>query len=340
MIAIYSKFDMAGGSERRCVELANGIMRHTPHRACILAEKEFPGSLTKLVDDGVEVIPNALTKPAHFVEAACVIVVNTDCREFSTIDYWRGKSHRHSTPVGIVNIKKMLFLYNFLVSPSQHLHEIAEFVDVGIITTNLKFFNEITKQDRYARVRTLPRYILGSPINPGDIKVRVRDKAKVFGCHSKRLGSKWNPDWPKLEEKITRRYPLAEFRFMGMKDAIAKGMRGACLKENAESVSDYLDSLDVFVFFPEYKREEPWARVIAEAMVAGLPIVALNRGGTSDQVLTHNNGILCKKFDDYHKALVYLIEHPKIIETMSRNSIRISKEFHTENVIKRLMGMI
>ncbi len=340
MIAIFSKFDMAGGSERRCVELANGIQKHTPHHAYILAEKGFPDSLNKLVDDGVTVVPDALTKSAHFVEAACVIVVNTDCREFSTIDYWNGKSHRHSTPVPIVNIKKMMFLYNFLVSPSQHLHEIAKFTDVGIITTNRKFFDEITKQDRYERVRMLPRYILGSPINPETIKTRVRTNAKIFGCHSKRLGSKWNPDWPKLEEKITRRYPLAEFRFMGMKDAIAKGMKGSCLKENEKPVADFLDELDVFVFFPEYKREEPWARVIAEAMIAGLPIVALNRGGTSDQVLTWNNGILCKKFDDYHKAIVYLIEHPKVIETMSRNSIRISNEFHTENVIKKLMEIV
>jgi len=340
MIAIFSKFDMAGGSERRCVELANGIQRHTVHRACILAEKDFPESLTALVDEGITVVPHALLKPSHFVEAACVIVVNTDCREFSTLDYWNGKSHRHSTPMPIVGIKKMLFLYNFLVSPAQHLCEIAKFTDVGIITTNRKFFDEITKQDRYAAVRSLPRYILGSPIDPGTINARVRTQAKIFGCHSKRLGSKWNPDWPKLEKTITGRYPSAKFHFMGMKDAVAKGMNGVCLKENENTVSDFLDSLDVFVFFPEYKREEPWARVIAEAMVAGLPIVALDRGGTSDQVLKYNNGILCRKFDDYHKALVYLLEHPAVIETMSRNSIRISQEFHTENVIKKLMEMI
>ena len=340
MIAIFSKFDMAGGSERRCVELANGILRHTSNHVCILAEKDFPESLRALVDEGVTIVPNALLKPEHFVTASCVIVVNTDCREFSTMDYWNGKSHRHSTPMPIRSIKKMMFLYNFLVSPSQHLHEIAQFTDVGIITTNRKFFDEITKQDRYERVQGLPRYILGSPINPETIKTRVRDKAKVFGCHSKRLGSKWNPDWHKLEEKITRRYSLAEFRFMGMKDTVAKSMKGVCLKENEKPVADFLDELDVFVFFPEYKREEPWARVIAEAMVAGLPIVALNKGGTSDQVLTWNNGILCKKFDDYHKALVYLIEHPKVIETMSRNSIRIAKEFHTENVIKKLMEIL
>jgi len=331
---------MAGGSERRCVELANGIKKYTNHEACILAEKDFPAVLTSLVVDGVTVVKDAISNPKYFTDADCVIVVNTDCREFSTLDYWEGKSTRHNKQVPIEGIKKMLFLYNFLVSPSQHLHEIAQFTDIGIITTNRKFFDEITKQDRYASVRTLPRYILGSPIDPDTIHTKVRTEADVFGCHSKRLGSKWNPEWPKLEEKITGRYPAAEFHFMGMKDAVAKGMKGVCLKENEWGVSDFLDSLDVFVFFPEYKREEPWARVIAEAMVAGLPIVALDRGGTSDQVLKYNNGILCKKFDDYHKALVYLIEHPTVIEIMSRNSIRIAKEFHTENVIKKLVGMI
>ncbi|MHC4397516.1 MAG: glycosyltransferase [Planctomycetota bacterium] len=241
----------------------------------------------------------------------------------------------------MVGIKKMLFLYNFLVSPSQHLHEIAKYVDVSIATTNLKFFNEITKQDRYEKVRALPRYILGSPIDPDAVATRVRDKPEVFGCHSKRLGSKWNTDWPKLVEKIVHRYTKPDFRFMGMKKDIAKKMNGSvCLKENENTVSDFLDSLDVFVFFPDYKREEPWARVIAEAMIAGLPIVALDKGGTADQVLKWNNGILCKKFDDYHKALVYLIEHPEVIETMSRNSIRIAKDFHTEKVIKKLMEIV
>jgi len=331
---------MAGGSERRCVELANGIQKYTNHDACILAERDFPGVLSSLVNDKVKVFPNAITNPQLFTDPDCVIVVNTDCREFSTLDYWEGKSHRHDKWIPIEGIKKMLFLYNFLVSPAQHLHEIAEFTNVGIITTNKNFFDEITKQDRYDRVKTLPRYILGSPINPKTIHTKIRTEAKVFGCHSKRLSSKWNMEWPKLEEKIKSRFPSVDFRFMGMKEAVAKNMKGVCLKEDENPVSDFLDSLDVFVFFPEYKREEPWARVIAEAMIAGLPIVALDRGGTSDQVLKFNNGILCKKFDDYHKILVYLIEHPKIIETMSRNSIRISKDFHTENVIKKLMEII
>lgn len=341
MIAIFSKFDMAGGSERRCVELANGIEKYTDQAACILAEKDFPSTLESLVDSKVDVVTDALQAPQYFENAECVIVVNTDCKEFSTMDYWKGKTHRHSTPIALGRIKKMLFLYNFLVSPARHLHELTDQVDVGIITTNRKFFDEITKQDRYEHVRLLPRYMLGSPINPDSVISRVRDGAMTFGCHSKRLGSKWNSEWPKLVEAVGNMYPERRFQFMGMKEAVAKSMNGSlCLKENEQSASEFLDALDVFVFFPEYKREEPWARVIAEAMVAGLPVVALDRGGTCDQVLKWHNGILCKKFKDYHKALVYMIEHPADVKRMSENAIRIAQDFHTEQVIKKLMGIV
>ena len=66
-----------------------------------------------------------------------------------------------------------------------------------------------------------------------------------------------------------------------------------CLDENEENVSDFLSSIDVFLFFPEWKREEPWGRVIAEAMVSGCPVIALDRGGTKDQVLNSNHRSHC-----------------------------------------------
>jgi len=302
----------------------------------ILAEKGFPDPLERLRN--VPVIPNALEQPHWLYQADCVIVVNTDCKEFSKQDYWQGKTIRHDKQISLEGIKKMIFLYNFLVSPCQYLCEIAEETDVSIIVTNHKFFDEITRQDRYQRVRALPRYILGSPIDPDTVTTRVRKGyGFVFGCHSKGLSSKWNQDWPRLVDYISSRYSEASFRLMGARKEIPNS---TCLKENEETVSDFLDSLDVFVFFPDYKREEPWARVIAEAMMAGLPIVALDRGGTCDQVLKWNNGILCKRFDDYHKALIYLMEHPEVVEIMSRNSIRIAREFTTENIIKKLMEII
>ena len=113
-----------------------------------------------------------------------------------------------------------------------------------------------------------------------------------------------------------------------------------CLKENEETVDNFLKNIDIFLFFPDWKREEPWARVIAEAMIAGCPVIALDKGGNSDQVLKGNNGFLCKKYSDYYKTVLYFLEHKEIISTMSRNSILLSRGFCTEQVINKLLGII
>lgn len=350
-IAIFSKFDMTGGSEHRCLELANGISRFTEHESFLLAEKHIPSGILQHVDKDVHVVENCFLMPEYFYNSDCIIIVNTDARDFSTIDYWMGKSIRHNLSINIDGLKdtKMFFLYNFIVSPSRHLCGLANAgIDTSIITTNNKFFNEITKQDRYDSVKMLPRYILASPIDPDKLKIFIREpKDKVcFGMHSKRLGNKWNDEIEKLIKDVNKRYTSdqVEFRFMGIKGDLRKKIEKIenviCLNENEESVKDFLSKLDVFMFFPDWKREEPWGRVIAEAMVSGCPVIALNKGGTEDQVLRGNNGFLCKRYNDYLKYVIHFIEHKDEIPVMSLNSIRISKDFYSERVIKKLLNIL
>ncbi len=350
-IAIFSKFDMAGGSEFRCVELANGINKYTEHTSFLLAEKGMPSKLLKYIDKSVNVIENCFLDLDYFYKMDKIIVVNTDAKDFSTIDYWLGKSTRHSHSIEISKLKDktIYFLYNFIVSPSRHLYQLEGMgIDVGIFTTNQKFFDEISKQDRYENVRHLPRYILTSPIDPDRLNTFVREpKDKVcFGMHSKRLGNKWNDEFKRLISDINKRYTKdqVEFRFMGVKESLRKEIESienvTCLKEDEVSVRDFLSDIDVFLFFPEWKREEPWARVIAEAMVSGCPIIALDKGGTKDQVLKDNNGFLCKKYNDYYQSIVKMMEHKDVIPVMSENSIRISKDFYTEKVIEKLVNIL
>ena len=350
-IAIFSKFNMAGGSEFRCAELANGISRLTDHEAFLLTEKQLPQKLLEYIDKSVNIIESCFLTPEYFYEADVIIVVNTDSRDFSTLDYWTGKSSSHNRGIDMNRMKnkKIFFLYNFIVSPSRHLNQLKDIgIDVGILTTNHKFFDEITKQDRYEHVRTLPRYILTSPINPSGLDIFVREpKGKIcFGMHSKRLGNKWNNEIENLIKDVNKRYSKdqVEFRFMGIKKDLKKKIEKIenviCLNEDEESVRDFISKLDVFLFFPEWKREEPWARVIAEAMVSGCPVIALDKGGTKDQVLKYNNGFLCKKYNDYYKNVVYFLEHKEAVGIMSRNSIRISKGFYTKKVIERLISVI
>lgn len=350
-ISIFSKFDMAGGSEFRCVELANGISNYTEHEACLLAERTIPQKLHPYINNSVKVVEGCLKEPESFYDTDILIVVNTDAKEFSTIDYWLGKSPRHNNVLDMEKMrgKTICFLYNFLVSPSRSLHQFNQYgINIKVITTNNKFFNEITKEDKYEDMRVFPRYILESPIDPNRLIIRCREaKDKIcFGMHSKRLDNKWNDELLRLITDINDRYgdDRVLFRFMGIKEKLRqqlvdiKNVTG--MKEDQEPVKDFLDQVDVFLFFPDWKREEPWARVIAEAMVAGCPVIALNKGGTPDQVLNYNNGILCKNYKDYYKAIIYFIEHPEKISIMSANSIKISKTFYTNAVIDKLMFIV
>ncbi len=353
---------MCGGSEFRCVELANGIAEYTDYNSFLLAEKKVPSRLKGFIHSKVKVVENCFSKPEYFYNTDNLVIINTDAKEFSTVDYWLGKSARQNISIDLEKMrgKTICFLYNFLVSPSRHLYQFYDYdINLKIITTNKKFYNEITKQDRYEDIRILPRYILESPIDPNRLNIRMREeKNKIcFGMHSKRLNNKWNDEIYKLIKEINQRYKIikskggddykkqkVKFRFMGVKSDLKKKLsvfdNVVAMGEDEESVKDFLDKIDIFLFFPDWGREEPWARCLAESMVAGCPVIALNKGGTGDQVLTYNNGILCKNYKDYYKAVVYFIEHKEMIPYMSSNSIRISKSFYSEAVINKLMGIL
>ena len=44
--------------------------------------------------------------------------------------------------------------------------------------------------------------------------------------------------------------------------------------------------------------------------------------------------------EDYFNAVVRLVEHPELITTMSKNSIRISKSFYSEEVVSKLINIL
>lgn len=350
-ISVFSKFDMAGGSEFRCVEIANGLSKYTDNEVFILSEKKFAKNLNSYVNKSINIIEDCFDSPDFFYSTDIIIIVNTDSRDFSTVDYWIGKSDRHNK---VINMDKMkgktfCFIYNFLISPCRHLVDFKKYgIDVKIITTNRKFFDEITKQDRYEDARFLPRYVLESPIDNNKVDIFFREPKETicFGMHSKRLDNKWNDEILKLINDVNKRYgfDVIKFRFMGVKESLKNKIGNIknviAMDEDTESIRDFLKQIDIFLFFPDWKREEPWARVIAEAMVSGCPIIALNKGGTSDQVLNYNNGILCKNYNDYYKAVIYLIEHRDIIPIMSNNSIRIAKNFYSEEIVKKLIFIL
>jgi len=349
-IAIYSKFEMAGGSEFRGCELANGLTRFTSHKVTLLVRgSKFPERLKDYLEDGIPIVQNAMTVPDKFYEQDVIIIINSDSKEFTTTDYWDGKTASNGHVIDLSQIKRMVFLFNFLISPSRYLDKISERgPSVGVITTNTKFYDEVTSQDRYENIRRFPRIRLESPIDPNTVVTEKTESDKIrVGMHSKGLGNKWNDDIAYVILKLNERYPDLpfQFRFMGMsttcKKLVEKIPNVECLPENAETIKDFLSTIDIFMFFPSWGREEPWARVVGEAMMSGCPIFATDKGGNKDQVLTHHNGYLHKRKDDFIKNLCYVKEHPEVISEMGANSRRVAyTTFRTEKIIQRLADLV
>ena len=344
---------MSGGSELRASECANAISSYTPHQSFLLAEKKIPERIESYINSSVTIIKDIFSPESPkidiFYEMDAILIINTDSKAFCTSDYWLGKSEKHGIEVDLRKIKKMIFLFNFLISPSRHLYTIERYCkDIRIITTNTKFFEEVSSQDRYELVRHMPRTILQSPINPHlyDQK-KIESETIRFGAHSKNPENKWNEDWPKLIEKCRKR--LGEkitFDLMGINSKRAaeiqkKDELTIIRKENEISVREYLNGIDVFTFFPSFSREEPWCRVIGEAMMSGCPVIATNsKGGNRDQVIPGNNGFLSKSTDNFFTKIVFFCENPDKIKQMGRNSLLLAKNFTSEKIITKFIEFI
>lgn len=349
-IGIFSKCGHAGGSEFRCAELANGIVRHTEHRAFLLCEGPIHPKVLKTVDEAVSVRLNVVKiqdKVPIFYDMDAVIVVNTDSNEFTDADYWQGKTYRHSCVVDLARIKKFVFLFNFVIEPAAKLPSLLRHVpDVRIITANSLFFRSISEMDTFREIRHLPRLVLASPIDPGAVTTYKKPSGRIrIGQHSLPYTNKFNGEIGTLVARINEKYlDRVAWNFMGMPAHVGKLIAhhsNVTMREAfAVPVKDFLEEVDVFLFYPTWDRTEPWARSVAEALTSGSPVVATAKGGNRDQVVPGNNGYLCGCLEDFVRHLSVMIERPEIVPLLGRNASLYSRFFTTEHVTRELIEYI
>jgi glycosyltransferase involved in cell wall biosynthesis len=100
---------------------------------------------------------------------------------------------------------------------------------------------------------------------------------------------------------------------------------------------DLLLSSDIFVFSPVQEEGHPW--VIIEAMEAGLPVIATDRGAITESVIDGKNGFIVEEESPSQIAekIQYLIDNPEQRKKMGEESRRLYLEnFTEEKMIKRL----
>ena len=352
-IAVMSKMHIAGGSEFRAAELASSIQRYTEHNAFLISsDSAIPEKVLERIDPKVEIIENIFHESNPLVERLyemdCIIVINTDSKHFTKLEYWEGKSDQHKHFVDLSRIPQMHFIFNFIVSPAEHLWQIEKKCKrVGILTTNRRFLEEIGTKDKHKRVRHLPRMVLESPIDPSSVSTEKTSSEKIrIGKHSKGMSSKWNVDHQPLILSLNKDFEdKIEWDFMGTSGEVKQKIKGipnvTCRPEFDKNIKEYLADIDILIFFIDFKRQEPFARVVGEAMASGCPILATGTdGGNRMQVVDGSNGFLCNSTNDFYEKLKYLIENPEMIKKMGQNSILYSKFFSSEVITDKLMKFI
>ena len=346
-IGIFTKFEMGGGSEFRAAEMAAAISQLPGYHAVLLAERKIAERLLPAIGKKVEVHEGIFSAPdlAPLYSVDHLLVINTDSRHFTTLDYWQGKTGRHSHPVDLSRIQQMTFLFNFIVSPSIQLPALqAKAPDVRIITTNSKFFKEISEQARYEPVRHYPRLQLESPINPLVAKPKTKSRRLRFGMHSLAMAYKWNQELPDLIQRVLAVHgDRISWDFMGMTAEVRERIREENVTVRREfelPVAEFLRGIDVFVFFLGWGREEAWARSAGEALMSGCPVITTAKGGNMDQVLHGNTGFLCRSLDDFAAHCARLIEDPDLVQTMRRNARKAAKRFASASVARRFLEFI
>lgn len=358
-VGIFSKIGANGGSEHRCVEMANGLIRYAGCECDILCEKDINSIIEQSLDESVGVIKNVFkptdrANPDVFYDYDLILVVNSDSYSFSQVDYWEGtlkdsegNLKHHPFKVDISRIPKMVFLYNFVVSPAQWLHTIAKKCkDTRIVTANVDFYHQIQYKDKFNKIRKLPCIVLESPIDPSKITSDKTESGKIrIGKHSKAHDYKHNEQWPMLIDKVNQIHgDKIEWDFMGVPSKYESALSGfdnvTVRKEYSTSVGEYLQGIDIFCFFISWGRYEPWARVVAEAMMAGCPIIATDRAGNRDQVHDGLNGYLCTTVDQFAARLCMLIENEEIRQRMRENNLMCAETFTPDKVIEKFMEFV
>ena len=115
------------------------------------------------------------------------------------------------------------------------------------------------------------------------------------------------------------------------------GVSVQCFFEgNVNKVEQYLWNSDIYVHTATY---EPLGLVLLEAMIAGLPVVALDGRGNRDLMNDGNNGYLI--YDEnpnlFVDKILYLWENPEEYERISKNAEKFAKEYDIKNYCEKLI---
>ncbi|MGJ0638513.1 glycosyltransferase, partial [Xenorhabdus bovienii] len=92
-------------------------------------------------------------------------------------------------------------------------------------------------------------------------------------------------------------------------------------------IKEMLSICDIFLYLTPSDSFEGFANVISEAMATGIPVIAENKGGNSEQIIHGYTGFLCEGYNEARDFCQLLIENSVLRLKMGKNSKKRGLKF-------------
>lgn len=157
------------------------------------------------------------------------------------------------------------------------------------------------------------------------------------------------PEYFEAAKKVKEIYPNIKFIFVGAKDTSPISLNIQTfydeyiktniieLHENSNNIYEFLRNTSVFVL-PSYYREGI-PRAALEALSVGRPIITTSSIGCQEVINNEKNGFLIppQNINELFQKMIYLIEHPKKLSFMAKESNLFCKSKFDVNLVNKQM---
>lgn len=275
-----------GGGERSAIWIANRMLREgfgvhvVPSRN---VNREF----------GVKLSPHIkLDSPGHHLTQPCDILM------WYTNDMTYGLKDKFAL-LSEVQAEKKIMVLNYRLGDAGELDWTKNWDQYIFLCSDLE-------AEYKTRVPECKSLVLPPPVDLTPF-LEAQHGSRDKTMHIVRIGSQGGNKYPEnikeVVEQIHRIHPETQFTFMGGHPDLEGLDYVDNLKEYSVPVLDVLRRGSVFWYpLPEgYLDNGP--RVIMEAMAAGLPVIADNRGGAKDRIAP-GTGWLCDSIEEQVKIII------------------------------------
>lgn len=227
---------------------------------------------------------------------------------------------------------KFIWSNDMMWSSTEEIHAIENKLISATIFTSEFHKNRLTKiNPAYTTIhnKIIPNYFHSKKYSKLEKKSYLIDKF-VIGKLSRAEWTKYSENFPLFYNNI--KIKNVHLRFMGWNDKLASkyswfefGSNFDLLKENSETIIEFLSQLDLYVFTCHHNYVENQSRSIIEAQLLGIPCIVPNEGNFPNMVWHGVSGFIYNNIEECYDYIYQLYNDKTLLEMMKFNCMEITK---------------